>query len=697
MLRAAASPVAVGGAIAAVSLLLGGFLAFDVAGQAGLVSTAFVVLASGAASVVVLGRARRAPRLPWLLLGLGLVCWFVGESYWMVVDVLAHGTVPLVSVADVPYYAGYAFFVVALAAFFPSSGGRERLRRAVDVVVMATAVLAIAWVLILRGVVEAGGATPAQAFTAIAYPALDLALLAAFLLLASEANPGARASLGFLAAGAAAFVLGDLAYAWTGVVAGYDAGAPLDAAWVAGYAFLAAAAWHRAPAAEVRSGPRPLASTLAISIPVGILLPVAAVDYAQHRTLDGPLFALGFGMVVALTLRQALLFADLRRHARLLLETQAVARVGSWEVDLVSGLYHGTPETCRLYGVQPRDSMTMDEALANVHPDDLRQIHETTPSLVSGTRLQREIRVLLPTGLRWLEVTFQTNKDASGKVTRLVGLSQDITDRKQAEQAQRRLLEKERETARFKDISEFKTQFLNNAAHELATPLTPLKLQMATLRARDDHTPRDLAALELLDRNINRLDILVVDLLDAARLQSGRLRMRISDVDVTTLTAHLQASFEDQARKAGVTFGLKAATPGLRLECDETRLEQVLYNLVNNAMKFTPHGGQVWLKTERVGSQAVFAVSDTGIGLTPQQMALLFQPFSQVHDSDKVRVGGTGLGLYIARGIVQQHGGTIDVASEGPGLGTTFTIRLPLKVAIADSGNPAGVPVRTTA
>jgi PAS domain S-box-containing protein len=261
-----------------------------------------------------------------------------------------------------------------------------------------------------------------------------------------------------------------------------------------------------------------------------------------------------------------------------------------------------------------------------------------------------------------------------GEVPRTITVMRDVSSRKQAETHAR-------EAERLREAAAFKTQFLNNAAHELATPLTPLKLQLATMRPRLEAL--DPKGFTMLKRNVDRLGTLVTDLLDAARLQSGRLRMSFRDVDVDEALARIVASFRPQAQAAGITLGVRPGTAGLHLECDETRLEQVLFNLVHNALKFTPRGGQVWLRAAADHDHVELEVRDTGIGLTAAQMERLFTPFTQVHDATTHKTGGTGLGLYIARGIADQHHGTLGVASEGPGQGTTFTVRLPLHQPVA--------------
>ncbi len=229
------------------------------------------------------------------------------------------------------------------------------------------------------------------------------------------------------------------------------------------------------------------------------------------------------------------------------------------------------------------------------------------------------------------------------------------------------------------EANAFKTRFLNSAAHELATPLTPIKLQMATMKMVLAGTLSEAQnkSIELLERNLKRLDLLVKDLMDAARLQSGQLRLAPKPTDARELVQDVHASFADKARQDGIDLAVEIPDGPMPMTADAGRLTQVLYNLVHNALKFTPRGGLVVLRAEADDARVRFMVRDSGIGMTTAQRDRLFEPFTQVHDQDKLKVGGTGLGLYISRTIALQTGGTLQCSSDGAGQGTTFVLDVP--------------------
>lgn len=225
-------------------------------------------------------------------------------------------------------------------------------------------------------------------------------------------------------------------------------------------------------------------------------------------------------------------------------------------------------------------------------------------------------------------------------------------------------------------VDAIKTRILNAAAHELKTPITPLKLQVHLLKSRSEaFDERERRAVGVLDRNVDRLAVLVEAVLDVARLQSGKLDLRWEDVELAPLLAEALEAFAEHARASGLDLRLEAA-PGLRVRGDPVRLEQVVYNLLSNAVKFTPSGGRILVRASPRGKDIAVEVADTGVGITADDAKRLFQPFSHARAAN-VDTDGAGLGLYISRGIIERHGGRIGVDSAGPGRGSTFFFELP--------------------
>jgi signal transduction histidine kinase len=236
-------------------------------------------------------------------------------------------------------------------------------------------------------------------------------------------------------------------------------------------------------------------------------------------------------------------------------------------------------------------------------------------------------------------------------------------------------------------------QFVNNAAHDLANPLTPINLQLHVLQkaAEDRQDQQQQKSLAMVRRNVEQLGLLVQDLKDAARLQAGKLRMTPEPLDLAQIVRETAEGYEEKAKVEGIALEV-ATEPGLDVKADSGRIVQVLTNFLTNALKFTPKGGRVRVSAGREDGAAIVLVEDSGLGLTPEDRDRLFKAFSQVHD-EKQKKKGTGLGLYIAKGIIEAHGGHIGCDSEGPGRGSTFWFSLPLSGAATATPDTAPAPM----
>ncbi|MDI3291012.1 AAA family ATPase [Polyangium sp. 15x6] len=294
--------------------------------------------------------------------------------------------------------------------------------------------------------------------------------------------------------------------------------------------------------------------------------------------------------------------------------------------------------------------------------------------LASMAPLEVEERMPLADGLHTHLSVKVPLRDATGAAYGVCGISTDITQRAEAEKERERLLHEAQEALRIRD------EFLNIASHELNTPLTPLRLQVQLLRRRlGDPT---LAAnprlqglprlLDIADHSVERLEKLVGELLDVVRIGAGKLSLALEDVDLTTLAREAADGLQHEVTAAGSTVDLVIGEPVVG-RWDRFRIEQVFVNLLTNALKYGM-GKPITVGVRRVGPRAELWVEDQGIGIAKDDQARIFERFERAVSSRSF--GGLGLGLHIARQIVEAHGGTIRVHSE-PGHGATFTVELP--------------------
>jgi len=262
------------------------------------------------------------------------------------------------------------------------------------------------------------------------------------------------------------------------------------------------------------------------------------------------------------------------------------------------------------------------------------------------------------------EYIFSPVLGADGAVVQVAGSTRDITSRKDAERA---LLESE---GRKKD-------FLAMLAHELRTPLAPIRNGVDFLRRAGDGHAKTPALLQMMDRQISQMGRLIDDLLDANRISHGRIELRREPLELADVVR--QAVEAAQPLFEHLNHELTVAYPAqpIRLDADPARLAQVVGNLLSNACKFTERGGRIGVAIERAAHQAIVRVTDSGIGIAAADHARIFEMFTQLDVSLARSNGGLGIGLTLVKDLVEMHGGTVEVQSDGPGRGSEFWLTLP--------------------
>jgi len=252
-------------------------------------------------------------------------------------------------------------------------------------------------------------------------------------------------------------------------------------------------------------------------------------------------------------------------------------------------------------------------------------------------------------------------------------------ERELAEEAAARIaaaVEVDHLRARVEELARNQDELLATLSHELRTPLNVVVGWVDLLRRDQLPQEKHARALELIDRNARVQSRLMDDLLDASRMLAGRVRVEPRPLTSGELVLEAVEALRPQAAEAGVALEVRIeAQP--TVQADPERLSQVLHNLIGNAVKFTPSGGRVEVSLTAQGGHALIQVADTGAGIAPELLPRVFDRFVQGERRRLGKTRGLGLGLYIARHLVRLHGGDIEVASEGPGRGARFTVRLP--------------------
>jgi signal transduction histidine kinase len=240
-------------------------------------------------------------------------------------------------------------------------------------------------------------------------------------------------------------------------------------------------------------------------------------------------------------------------------------------------------------------------------------------------------------------------------------------------QEARRIKQEERSRKLAEDLAAFKLHFLRHIGHELANPLTPMKVQLGILRNRH---PELTDALVPLQRNAERIETLVKDISAVARVTDPTLPMELRSVDLVALARSVASAFAATAAAGHCELTVEGPEQ-LVVTADASRLNQVLDNLVSNAIKYSPNGGHITLELAQRDDGAELAITDQGLGFDAEQAPKLFKTYSRVHRQIAPAIPGSGLGLYLVHEVVEQHHGTVTATSPGPNKGATFTVRLP--------------------
>ncbi|MEP6668546.1 MAG: PAS domain S-box protein [Chthoniobacter sp.] len=319
---------------------------------------------------------------------------------------------------------------------------------------------------------------------------------------------------------------------------------------------------------------------------------------------------------------------------------------------------------------QPLAERIIPEDLRAAHYRGMAHLKETGHGPVFGKRL--ELPALRRDGTTF-PVELSINPLPGPEPTLFVGFIRDITNRQAADEKLRAAKEAAEAALRTKD------NFVAALSHELRTPLTPVLLCTAALR-QDERLPADVRGqMAMMERNIALEARLIDDLLDLTRINRGKFRLRTEPCDTHSLLHHALEIVRDEARAKRIALDLDLSAERFGVTGDPARLQQVFWNLLRNAVKFTSAGGRVTIQTrdEADRDRLIIAISDTGVGFAPEAAEQIFQPFEQAGRDNDHGLGGLGLGLAIARAIVDLHGGTIQAHSLGAGQGATFIVEFP--------------------
>jgi PAS domain S-box-containing protein len=368
---------------------------------------------------------------------------------------------------------------------------------------------------------------------------------------------------------------------------------------------------------------------------------------------------------------------DVRENEERLRMALDVAQIAAWEWDLASGQMTWSADPERLFGF-PKGSFGPElRIVRTVHPEDKSRTQDAIATALQTGTYETEYRAVRPDGsIAWITERGRVFSDPEGE--RMVGISRDVTAEREAARERECLLKSEREARDDAERqSRLKDEFLATLSHELRTPMNAILGWLAILASgkpiRELHS-----ALAVITRNAQIQAKLIEDLLDMNRLMSGNVQLEIGPIELRTLLQTTVQSLQPAADAKGIQLLASVELTVEEMMGDPRRLQQILWNLLHNAIKFTPNQGRVEIHVQRINGQLQITVQDNGRGISPEFLPHVFERFRQQDPSSTRGAFGLGLGLSIAEQLVDLHGGTISALSPGDGQGATFIVRVPV-------------------
>lgn len=356
------------------------------------------------------------------------------------------------------------------------------------------------------------------------------------------------------------------------------------------------------------------------------------------------------------------------------------ADIGLWFWEESDDRLFSTPRCNELFELPAYEELTYEKFIAAVHPDDKKFVDDFfNETRRKGTKYEEEFRVVYSDGsVEWICAEGRSFLNEGGKPKKMVGVVRKITAQKEASAELERVYEREKKARDEAEIANrAKDFFLAFVSHELRSPLNAI-LGWSNILKRDLNEETRKKAVETIEKSAQIQKKLINDLVDSVRVASGRLQLEFRPVNLVDV---VRSTFEAQrptAENQQLKYNLTSDTDKVMVFGDSGRLQQAFGNLISNAIKFTPEGGEVGVAIQAADEAVTVTVSDNGHGIDPMGLPNIFKQFAQGDAEITRRSSGLGLGLSIVNILVGKHGGTVTAESHGLGHGSRFTVKLPL-------------------
>ena len=677
-----------------IGFRVGGDHSVTVVDDLGEAIAALIAAAScGYASLRAAGRMRVA----WGLLAASALSWSIGEVIWSVIEVGLDQAVPFPSAADAGYLPAIPLAVAGVLTF-PSAPSRitTRAQAILDGAIVALALIFISWAFGLANVYQQNTQSLLAQMIAAAYPIGDVIIIAALLLAMRRATPQQRGTMALLLAGLAAAAVADSSFAYLNAAGVYTAtGNVTDAGWVIGYFLLALAPFWPAPTVDrvEKEGP---ADLWQMSVPWLSLLGVAVVALAlaaRGLGLDQVLTAVGGGLGVLLVVSMVLLHRDslsllsvrdraeqlLGQRTNLLNEVILHAPLGVVRIGPDYRVIEANPRMGTLLHA-PEQIMVGSLVAEYLSPEEAARVLEQFKPLDTGVvdNVEGDSPARRADGSEvWLHWSVTAVRSRSGKLEYYLAMFEDITAKHEAEETSAANL------ASLERLNQLKSEFVSMVSHEFRTALVGIQ-GFSEILTTEANSPEDVKSLAGdIFSDAQRLNRMINEMLDLDRMEAGKIRIQPKPVDVNSLVREVVDRARASSDNHTVRTELDDALP--IINADPDRLIQVISNLVSNAVKYSPDGGEVTIRTAAENGQVRVAVKDQGVGIPAEFIGRVFGRYERFENTKTSKVVGTGLGLAISRQIIELHGGKIWVESK-VGSGSTFQFTVPVQVGAGVAG-----------
>lgn len=384
-----------------------------------------------------------------------------------------------------------------------------------------------------------------------------------------------------------------------------------------------------------------------------------------------------------------------KKRGEHLLYAAESAEIGLWFWNLNEEKIYSTPKCNEFFEISAFEVLTYNDFLEVVHPDDKqRLINVFVNSQRNGAEYDIEYRVIFSDGtIHWLSTCGKTYLDAEGKASSTMGVVRQITDQKNAGDELSRvyaLEKKARDEA--EEANRTKDYFLAFVSHELRSPLNAILGWTKILLTKDVEDSMQKSALQTIERSALSQAKLISDLVDSARITSGKLKLEMRPMNLFDAVKTVYNSHKPTADTKKINLEFDYDTENLTIFGDLIRIQQIFTNLLTNALKFTPENGNVSINLKTENDTAIVSIKDDGQGINAETLPHIFRQFSQGDQKVSRDQAGLGLGLSIVKTLIEKHQGTVSAHSEGIGQGTIFTVKLPVYQTLGSSPNEQTKP-----